>query len=155
MALPSSGNLSISQIDAEFGISKPSTFPDDYQNLGGTAPANPTSIRDFLGAEAVSPLSAAASPDSVSGSRNGPGQVTSGTTNVFVSGGSGTITYAWSRVSGDSRIAATVPSGNSTAFRATLGAPDLAQATFVCTVTRNGESTTASVDVSLSSFSND
>jgi len=65
----------------------------------------------------------------------GPGvQITSTTANVTVTGGSGTYTYLWSYVSGDS-FTILAPTASSTAFRANGTTPVSLVGTYICTVT--------------------
>jgi hypothetical protein len=86
-----------------------------------------------------------------SGSSSG-GPKTLITSNVTVStqGGSGSPTFAWSRVSGATAITATSPSSATTAFTATLSSGQEVSAVFLCTVTDpSGAVRTSTVNVNI------
>lgn len=90
------------------------------------------------------------------GTRSGAGYATTPIdTVVTVVGGVGAITYAWSRVSGDVRVNATVPNGTPTRFTALMNSSgDNAAATFACIVTDSvgNEVTTNTHGVNLIAF---
>lgn len=72
-----------------------------------------------------------------------------GTVTVTVTDPSGTPTYAWSKVSGDS-IAANSPTSAGTSFRASgMADPETRQATFQCVVTDSPDSATLTVQVTI------
>lgn len=118
MTLPSSGPLSLADIQTEFGGSNPISLSEYYAGgayvPAGTSGTNgpvPTSgaisISNFYGTSNVPPLSVTA--DSVSGLDSGPnfiGSVTStDSPNTTPSGGVGPYTYLWEELG--------VSSGNS------------------------------------------
>lgn len=93
-----------------------------------------------------------ASPGSISrtaSTTGGPRTVTTGNVVVTPSGGSGTYSFTWSRISGDAAITATVPSGPVTAFSATIGPSIEVEATFACLVTDTVSGATKSVFVDV------
>lgn len=123
------------------------TDPSAIRRRSGGAWVTPTFIKRRVGGSWVTvwptaaPLSASASPSSVSGYGFGKtvqGIVTSNPTSVSASGGNGTYTFSWVRVSGDTTINPTNATGASTAFSATVrnGAPK--SAVFRCDVTSGG-----------------
>lgn len=123
----------------------------------GTTGGNKAVLNAYLGTSGgnkliFSAFSVSASPNSVSGFRSGPGVVTSGNTTATPNGGSGSYTYAWRRVSGDSAITAALSTSSTTSFQATLSAGQGRTAEFVCDVTDTGlgvTETTNSVSVTL------
>ena len=68
------------------------------------------------------------------GSRVGAGTATTGVTTVTTVNAAGTVTYAWTRISGDAGITATAPAGAATAFSAVLAVGETKIATFQCAV---------------------
>lgn len=94
------------------------------------------------------------STDTISktGSTSGaPKTLTTTAVSVTPHGGSGSYTYAWTRIDGDAGITATSPALSATNFSALLASNDYFNADFVCTVTdSSGATATASVNVSIS-----
>lgn len=88
-------------------------------------------------------------------STRGPGKtlITSPAT-VTATGGAGSYSYAWVRVSGDAAITPVSPTAASTGFTAALSADEVVSAAFVCTVTDGSGAvlTTAEVSVTMSLF---
>jgi hypothetical protein len=81
-------------------------------------------------------------------STNGPDKVvTTSPISVTASGGGGSYSYSWARISGWIGIAATTPSAASTQFTGTLSADDTETAEFACTVTDIASGATQSVTV--------
>lgn len=79
--------------------------------------------------------------------------ITSNTVTITATGGTGVgPTYSWARVSGSSAISATVPTGATTAFTASVGSNQTLSAVFRCTITRGAESVTIDVTVFLSYY---
>lgn len=113
MALPSSPPISSNQIQSEFGGSSPFTITDYYRggslvpNISqnnGVPTSGPISILDFLGATNQAPLSAT-TPSNVFGiAIQIPGTATSTPAQVVATGGTGSYTYLWQYVSGDTGI---------------------------------------------------
>ena len=101
----------------------------------------------------VSGFSASASPSSVSktfSSTDGANHSgTTPTSTASPTGGVGSFTYAWARLSGDSSITATSASTAGTAFTATLAPDVIANAIFRCTVTDTGTGAVATADVDV------
>lgn len=100
--------------------------------------------------QTVSPLSAIASPDPVSGTTFGTGTATTNATTVTPSGGTAPYTYAWTRVSYEASVAPSITSAAaaSTTFTQTgIGTGESYGAVFRCTVT-DANGLTATADVS-------
>lgn len=75
--------------------------------------------------------------------------ITSNTATAVASGGTGSYTFAWARISGSAAITATSPSAASTTFSATVGVDASVSAVFRVTVSDGISSATADVGVSL------
>lgn len=87
----------------------------------------------------------------IGGGRVGAGPVqTSNTVSVTVTGGTGTATIRWVRVSGDSRINMNDPTGFTTGAYATIGVGEVISAYFMGAVTKGGQSAVVYVQVDLS-----
>lgn len=102
------------------------------------------------------PLSVTISPGTAYGENNVPNapfpsavNVTSNTVAANVTGGTGTISYSWARVSGSSSVSADTPNAATTSFSATLTRNTGAEAVFRVTVVRGAETATADVSVQL------
>lgn len=102
------------------------------------------------------PLSVTISPGYAFGEINVPNapfppavEVASNGVSAMVTGGTGTISYSWSRLSGDAAVTANTPSASSTYFSAVLTRNQVATATFRVTVTRGAETAVADVGVQL------
>ena len=172
MALPSSGPLTMANIQTEFGGSNPIGLSEYYAGGGrvpagtsgtyGAVPSSGTiSIRNFYGTSNVPALSASASPTDVSGfdTVTAPDNSTATTdpTTVTPSGGVSPYTYAWTYVSGST---ATVNSSTSatTTFSRTVFIDFSGQqidrtGVYRCTVT-DSASQTATADVTVNTTSN-
>lgn len=164
MALPSSGTLKFSDIKTEFGGgSPPANFRAylkgaGYVSVSDTAPNVPSSgsmkIRDFLGAaKASAPLSAYASPASVSGSGDGSGPqtVNSDTVTIVASGGTAPYSYAWALQSGTTMTGHA--SGATNYWSKNVLVDQVVTATYRCTVTDSASgSVTVDVAVTLDNF---
>jgi hypothetical protein len=128
MTLPASPPITMAQVRAEFGGTAGVTKLSAYVRSGALVPnypANsgvPTSVpiklSDLCGASNTPPYSASAAPTTVTGSRTTPGIATSSNCTCTVTGGGGTKTYNWTRVSGDTTTTAGSPSLATTNFRA-------------------------------------
>jgi hypothetical protein len=75
--------------------------------------------------------------------------ITTPTTTVTVTGGSGPITYSWAWYSGSTGVTATNPTSATTAFKATVNASNPRVAIMRCTVTRGAATTFVDVQASL------
>lgn len=165
MTLPTSGTITLLEIQTEFGAPTGTGLLSFYR--GGTYVPNTTansgvptsgtiSVTDFYGASAAS-LSATASPSSCSVSSSVAGTHTTGTTTVTATGGTG-YTYAWTITgnytdsgSGTPNIVANSPTSATTSFSGTINALNSGQnAVAVCTVHDSGGAhTTVNVGVTL------
>lgn len=134
MTLPTSGNLSLADIIAEFGapantklsqLVRGGAYVPDTPANAGVPTAVPISLRDFLGASAVS-IVVSSSPANVyvyNNSSNPGGVLLSGGVTITATGGSGTYTYTWVFVSGDagiSRVSSGTPSGKVSTWSANV-----------------------------------
>lgn len=82
------------------------------------------------------------------GSRTSAGQVTTATVSLTVSGNTGTLTYAWTQISGNEDWTIVTPSGSSTAFRVNVATPgEQKRATFACRISDIGTGKTITVIV--------
>lgn len=71
---------------------------------------------------------------------------TTDATTITAVGGSGSLSYSWARISGDTGISADAASSATTTFtRGTMPAVTSYAATFRCTVTRGAQSVTVDV----------
>lgn len=77
------------------------------------------SLQSLLGG-ASTPMNVSLSTTDVYGYRSGSGTGVTNVTTATVSGGVAPYTYAWTYVSGDNTMSATVPTGVTTAFSASL-----------------------------------
>lgn len=133
MTLPASGAITSAQIRTELGGAGPVVIPSaETRTLTGVSSGPIVGPTNFHGKSSVSPVTGSASPSSISAT--GTGAITSGSTTVTASGGTGPYTYAWSRISG-ATIAITSPSSASTTFSATPGAGMDVFATMQCLIT--------------------
>lgn len=158
MALPSSGPLSLSDIQTEFGGSNPISLSEYYAGgtyvppgTTGTNGAVPSSgaisINSFYGTSAATALSINISPGDMYTSRSGSGPVTSGTDTASGSGGSGGYTYVWSYQSGDLYTISSATTA-ATTFSTSVGAGVFKSGVYRCTVT-DSLSATAYQDVTI------
>jgi hypothetical protein len=116
---------------------------------GGTSSTNPTTTGLAAAAATISTaLNAAASPSSLSTSGTATSLTTASTT-VTPTGGISPYTYAWTRISGSTSIAANSASSATTTFTGTsLASGTTYNAVFRCTVTDN-VAATKTVDVNV------
>lgn len=167
MTLPTSLPLSLGQVYTEFGA--PAGTPLGSFLRGGAYVPNvsqnnnvptalPISLGQLLGATKSVPLAASVSPTTVSGNVQSASKnpsVTSGAATVSASGGTGSYSYSWTFVSGNS-FTINSPTSASTTFTAQVGT--VASGTkytisgvYQCTVTSGGSSVSAgNVTVNLS-----
>jgi hypothetical protein len=163
MALPSSGPLSLADIQTEFGGSNPISLSEYYAGGGlvppgttGTYGAVPSSgeisIRNFYGTAATGPLSIIISPSSLYNIFSGTGTVTSDPATGIASGGSGGYSYAWTFVSGNS-YTINNPFTDTATFSTFLSAGQFKSGNYRCTVTDSSSATAfADIQVDLEAF---
>ena len=158
MALPSSGPLSLADIQTEFGGGNPISLSEYYAGGGlvppgttGTYGAVPSSgeisIRNFYGTSAAVPLSIIISPSNIANTRTGSGSITSDPATGIASGGSGGYSYAWTFISGNSYTINT-PSTATTSFTTFLSAGQIKSGVYRCTVT-DSSAATAFADITV------
>lgn len=88
-------------------------------------------------------------PEYAYGATSGAGNCISNDVTVTATGGVGTLTYAWTKLSGDT-ISATAATAATTAFTGTVGINEELGATFQCEIEDAiGTTTTVTVDVQL------
>lgn len=147
MALPTSGNLSLSQVRTEFGA--PSTtglaaflrggawVPDTAANAG-VPTALPISLRQLLGASAITPHTVSA-PD-IDGIVIGSSPKASGTETATVSNGVGPFTYSWAFVAGGVGITLTNTTSATVGAQRSVGTASFGinTGTLRCSVTDTG-----------------
>jgi hypothetical protein len=103
----------------------------------------------------VEPLTASASPSSVTTTRIGAGPVTTVLVTATPAGGLGPFTYSWARIAGTGG-AITLPTNSATTFSRTMGEDEVALNTFRCTVTDSlGNTATADAFVDFISTPTD
>lgn len=166
MALPSSGPLSLADIQTEFGGSNPIGLSEYYaggsrvpSGTTGTYGAVPSSgaisILNFYGTSALPPLVGQTSPSSVSATSSASQNMTTGSTTAsIVSGGTGPYTYSWSVSDVVNMAGCTADSSSSasTTFSCTGVAGDGASAgtaTGFCVITDTSDSRTVTVSVGI------
>lgn len=143
MALPSSGNISITQIQTEFGAPagtalsaflRGGAYVPDTATNAGVPTALPITVTDFYGASALVPLSV-----SISGSGTDSDSVSPFSTTTVVtanaSGGSGTKSYVWTRVSGHTGFTESGMNTNQLTLSESGTADETFTATYKVTVT--------------------
>lgn len=164
MTLPASPPITMAQVRAEFGGTAGTTKLSAYVRGGAYVPNTagnsgvPTSVpirlNQLCGASATTPLSVTAAPATVNKIVTTPGGTTSSKTTATASGGSGTKTYLWTRVSGDTGISIVSSTSATTAFSATVNVTNpMFDAVFKCTVTDasgSADSNTVAVHIEYS-----
>jgi hypothetical protein len=163
MTLPTSGPLSLADIQTEFGGSNPISLSEYYAGgayvpagttgTNGPVPSSGTiSISNFYGTSNIPTLSVTA--DDVSGFSSGPSfsgfVTTSGSPNTTPTGGVGPYTYAWTHISTSGGNTPTVSSSTAQnpSWSATVSDGDDSISTWRVTVTDSG-SRTASTDITV------
>ena len=164
MALPTSGPLSLTDIQTEFGGVNPIGL-DEYYAGGGLVPpgttgtygavptvGNPISIQNFYGTAATGPLSIIISPSSLYNIFSGTGTVTSDPATGIASGGSGGYSYAWTFLSGNG-YTINFTSAATTTFFTFLSEGQFKSGNYRCTVTDSSSATAfADIQVDLEAF---
>ena len=154
MALPASPPISFSQIKSEFGATGTRSLTEFYRG-GSFVPNTPVnssvptsgsiSLLDFLGASNYTPLSISATPVSVTAPAGTP--TVTGQSITTVSGGSGSLSYTWTRLSGSSLYTGGTSIGN---FGYSPPQPDgVATASYRVTVTDGTSSASDTISVRL------
>lgn len=104
--------------------------------FAGVSPGTNPSIR-----------SAYCTPDYIFNGRYGPGSITTDPTTVGYTGGIGTVTFSWAKVSGDT-FTVNSPTAGTTTFTVSVGAYATKSAVYRCTAT-DGSGAFDTADVSL------
>lgn len=160
MALPTSGQISLSMIRTEFGVSGTVSMSQLYRG-GGIVPntpvnaAVPTSgtikFSNFYGASKVS-LAVTAS-DIYRSVRRDVGDpnilLISGTTSTTVTGNTGPVTYTWERISGSSLIGISSTTAANPTFSSNVAVGTIVEATWRVTVANSGATASHDILVSL------
>lgn len=151
MTLPSTGPISLANVNVELGLSSTTNISLNQTNVrtlagisSGTISLN--SLRGKSNAPTIT-----ISPSSLYTSRSGGGSATSATATGSGSGGAGGYTYAWTYVSGSS-YTINSPSSAATTFTTTLIAGAYKTGVYRCTVTSGGVTATADIQVDFESF---
>lgn len=84
-----------------------------------------------------------------SATRSGAGTATTSTVTITPTGATGTVTYAWYVISGDTSISATGSAAATTAFTGTVAVAQTKIATFACAVTDTGSGQTITLLVTV------
>ena len=146
MALPTTGPISLANVNVELGLSSTATISLNQANvrtLAGIA-SGTISMSDLRGKSNAPTISI--SPSSLYTLRSGAGSATSDAATGSASGGAGGYTYAWTRVSGDSYTINSSTSA-STTFTTTLASGQLKSGVYRCTVTSGGVTASANIQV--------
>lgn len=151
MTLPSTGPISLANVNVELGLSSTTNISLNQTNVrtlagisSGTISLN--SLRGKSNAPTIT-----ISPSSLYTSRSGGGSATSAAATGLGSGGAGGYTYAWTYVSGSS-YTINSPSSAATTFTTTLIAGAYKTGVYRCTVTSGGVTATADIQVDFESF---
>ncbi len=131
MACPASPPITMAQVLAEHGGTT-STKLSAYirggsfvPNIGansGVPTSVPIKLSQLCGSQHSAGLSASASPSSLYKAKTTPGSAVSGASTVTVSGSTGTVTWLWTRVSGDAVIGCSNTTSNAPTWSATVNA---------------------------------
>lgn len=161
MALPTSGNLSLSQILAEFdapagtklsAMVRGGAYVPDTPANAGVPTAVPISLRDFLGATNVA-FTVSVDPPAPYADSYGPGlQTTLVEADVVITGTpAGALTYTWTFLSGDTMTFTPLgtPSGSRGRWQAGILEGGSRTATYRVSVTDGTTTQTADVSVTL------
>lgn len=161
MPLPSSGNLSLSQVLAEFGapagtklsaMVRGGAYVPDTPVNAGVPTAVPISIRDFLGAANVA-FTLSVSPAAPSADNPGPGsQLVQVEADVVVTGTpAGPMTFTWIFLSGDTMTFTPIgtPSGSRGRWQANIFEGGVRTANYRVEGTDGTTTQTADVTITL------
>ena len=89
------------------------------------------------------------------GSRTSPGSVTTSTVTITTNGATGSVSYAWSQLSGDDTWSITSAAGAATAFNTNVSTPgEQKRATFACLVTDAGSGRSFTIIVGAAALYN-
>lgn len=160
MALPTSGQISLSMIRTEFSIPGEVKLSQLYRggpyvpNTAANA-AVPTSgaikLSNFYGASKVS--LAVTATDIYQSVRRGVGDpgilLISGTASTTVTGNTGPVTYTWERISGSNLIGISSTTAANPTFSSNVQVGTLVEATWRVTVANSGSTATDSIVVSM------
>ena len=151
MTLPSSGAISLSNVNVELGRGSTATISlgeSAVRTLAGV-PSGAISLSNLYGKTFAPTISI--SPDPLQTTISGGGSVTSGAATATASGGAGGYTYAWTYVSGDS-FTINSPTSASTTFTTTLVSGGYKLGDYRCTVTSAGATASADIQVIFESL---
>jgi len=149
MALPSTGPLSMSQVNTELGRSSNATISLGEAAVRALAgvPSGAISFQDLRGKSAMS-----VSANNVSGSASGfapSGSVSTGSPNTTVTGGTSPFTFSWARVSGSTVPQISSATAQNPGWSNANTPAGINTATWRVTVT-DANSNTATADISVS-----
>jgi len=151
MALPSTGPISLANVNVELGLSSTATISLNQANvrtLAGVA-SGTISMSNLLGKSNAPTITI--NVGSLYTTRSGAGSATSNSATATASGGSGGYTYAWTRVSGDTYTINSSTSATTT-FTTTLSNGQFKSGIYRCTVTSGGVTASADIQVDSESF---
>ena len=159
MALPASGAISLASIQNEFGGTTPISIDEYYRggaNVGavsstvGIPASGAISFDDFHGKAAAaggSGFSIVVTPGTIY--KDGTGTITTASVTAVPSGQTGSVTYAWTKVSGDT-MTVTSPTSSSTTFSTAPGFGNTKSAIYKCTATDSASHVASdTVDVTI------
>lgn len=151
MTLPSTGPISLANVNVELGLSSTTNISLNQTNVRTLAGISSGTISlNSLRGKSFAP-SISISPSDLYTSISGGGSVTSAAATATASGGAGGYTYAWTYVSGDSFTINSSTSA-STTFTTTLVSGGYKLGNYRCTVTSGGATASADIQVVFESF---
>lgn len=151
MTLPSTGPISLANVNVELGLSSTTNISLNQTNVRTLAgiSSGTISLSNLRGKSNAPTITI--SPSSLYTSRSGGGSATSAAATGSGSGGAGGYTYAWTYVSGDSYTINSSASA-STTFTTTLISGAFKSGVYRCTVTSGGVTATADITVEFESI---
>lgn len=151
MTLPSTGPISLANVNVELGLSSTTNISLNQTNVRTLAgiSSGTISLSNLRGKSNAPTITI--SPSSLYTSRSGGGSATSAAATGSGSGGAGGYTYAWTYVSGSS-YTINSPSSAATTFTTTLLAGAFKSGVYRCTVTSGGVTATADITVEFESI---